>query len=111
MNLFNMINSRVVVDAETKPIDMFRTLFDGRTFWIVFFMELLVQHGFVLTGAIPPESPLSFMTNLFSSCNLNWKIHLTAWMFGMFVIPLRLLTNRLNPDLFRFMEGLDLESR
>lgn len=41
MNLFNMVNCRVV---EADNIDVFSTLFNNSTFWIVFLFEFGIQH-------------------------------------------------------------------
>ena len=48
---------------------------------------------------------------MFETCDLNWKIHLTAWIFGMFPLVIRIISNKIDLSHFSFMEGIDLETK
>jgi len=37
-------------------------------------------------------------------------MHLTAWIFGLFVLAIRPLTNKIPVDKFSFMDAIDLET-
>lgn len=102
MNLVNMINCRIVADDLTDPFEIFRKYSndgffvpDHWLFWIVWVGELLVQHLFVIAGNFKDVPLLNVLPDLFGSVDLNWKIHLTAWMFGLFPIVVRMLSNKL----------------
>lgn len=41
---------------------------------------------------------------------MPWTMHFTAWVFGLFVLAIRPLTNRIPVYKFDFMENIDLET-
>jgi len=63
----------------------------------------------ILTGNLPET--LDWIPKVFGVCDVNWKIHLTAWIFGLFPLALRPLTNRIPITSFHFMDKIDLETR
>jgi hypothetical protein len=52
-----------------------------------------------------------FLPKLFGTIDLNWKHHLTAWIFGLFPLAIRPLTNRIPVTSFHFMDSIDLETK
>jgi len=42
---------------------------------------------------------------------MGWEMHLTAWIFGLFVLAIRPLTNKIPVDRFAFMDAIDLETK
>jgi hypothetical protein len=41
---------------------------------------------------------------------MGWEMHLTAWIFGLAVLAIRPLTNKIPVDRFAFMDAIDLET-
>lgn len=108
MNIINMINCRVI---NANQDNVFKTLFNNKIFWIVFIIELGVQNAMVFAGEIT-DGPLKFVPKLFGTCyDINWKIHLTAWMFGLFTLAIRPLSNKIPVTTFHFMDSIDLETK
>jgi len=65
----------------------------------------------VLVGEVNTGT-LKFLPKLFGTCdNLGWRIHLTCWIFGLFPLALRPLTNKIPITSFHFMDGIDLETK
>jgi len=108
MNIINMINCRVVTENESN---VFKTLFNNKIFWFVFLFEMAVQNGMILSGSVSETSMFKFLPKVFGTCDLNWKIHLTAWIFGLFPLAIRPLTNRMPVTAFHFMDSIDLETK
>lgn len=50
MNLFNSINCRLVDTKELTQLNIFRTLFNNFTFWIVFLLEMAIQDVMIRAG-------------------------------------------------------------
>jgi magnesium-transporting ATPase (P-type) len=108
MNIINMINCRVVAEGQHN---VFKGIFNNSVFLIVFLLELLIQNAWVLTGYISKDSALKFVPKLFGVCDINWKIQLTAWMFGLFPLALRALCHYIPIHSFHFMDKIDLETK
>jgi len=107
MNIINMINCRVVSESQNN---VFKTLFNNKIFWIVFLIEMLAQNGMIIAGYMKADA-LKWIPKLFGVCDIGWEIHLTAWMFGLFPLALRALTNRIPVTSFHFMDRIDLETK
>ena len=107
MNIINMINCRVVNEFENN---VFKTLLDNKIFWFVFILEMIVQNGIVIIGGIE-NGPFKFLPKLVGTCTVDWKIHLTAWIFGLFTLAIRPLTNKIPLSHFHFMDSVDLETK
>jgi hypothetical protein len=45
------------------------------------------------------------------TADMPWTMHLTAWIFGLFVLAIRPLTNMIPVDKFYFMDAIDLETK
>jgi hypothetical protein len=108
MNIFNMINCRVVSENQRN---VFATILNNKIFWVVFIIELLVQNGMVLSGYLKDHALFSFIPQLFGIADINWKIQLTSWMFGLFPLALRPLTDMIPVSKFYFMDRIDLETK
>jgi hypothetical protein len=90
MNIINMINCRVVNENQNN---VFETLFNNKTFWFIFIIELVFQNGMIMAGDfLETAGPFKFIPKVLGVCDVNWKIHLTAWMFGLFPLALRAAT-------------------
>lgn len=107
MNIINMLNCRVVNDYQPN---VFKGIFNNKIFWFVFLLELAVQNGMVLTGYIK-DGPFKFLPELFGVADINWKIQLTAWIFGLFPLAIRPLTQYIPVSKFYFMDKIDLETK
>jgi hypothetical protein len=110
MNIINMINCRVINENQNN---VFKTLFKKGTFWFwaIFVVELVFQNGMIIAGEIR-SGPFKFLPNVLGVCNdINWKIHLTAWIFGLFPLAIRPLTNKIDVKYFKFMDSIDLETK
>lgn len=107
MNIINMINCRVINEFENN---VFKTLLDNKIFWVVFIIEMAVQNGMVILGGIT-EGPFKFLPKVFGTCDVPWTIHLTAWIFGLFTLAIRPLTNKIPKEKFAFMDAIDLETK
>lgn len=107
MNIFNMINCRVV---NAHQDNVFKTLFNNKIFWFIFLIELAAQYGMVLSGEIN-DGAFKFLPKVFGVCDLNWKIHVTAIVFGIFPLAIRPLTNKIPITAFHFMDKIDLETK
>lgn len=57
------------------------------------------------------EGAAKVLPKLFGVCDVNWKIHLTAWIFALFSLAIRPLTNRIPITAFDFMDKIDLETK
>ena len=108
MNIVNMINCRVVAADQNN---VFKTLFNNKIFWFVFLFEMAAQNCMIIAGSVSPNSVFSFLPKLFGTCDINWKIHLTAWIFGLFPLAIRPLTNKMPITAFHFMDSIDLETK
>lgn len=64
----------------------------------------------VLSGEIT-EGAFKFIPKVFGVCDINWKIHVTAAIFGIFPLAIRPLTNRIPITAFHFMDKIDLETK
>lgn len=49
MNMFNMLNCRIVDQDE---INIFKTLFNNQFFWIIFFIEMVIQFLMIRFGSL-----------------------------------------------------------
>jgi len=108
MNIINMVNCRVVNENESN---VFRTLFDNSLlFWFVFLLELLVQNAFVVLAHIQ-SGPFRVAGALLGTGDMPWTMHLSAWIFGLFVLAIRPLTNMIRVEKFDdITDSIDLES-
>jgi hypothetical protein len=108
MNIINMINCRVVNENQDN---VFKTLFNNKVFWIIFVIELAAQNAMIFATELTEGTPFKFLPPLFGTIDLNWKHHLTAWIFGLFPLALRPLTNKIPVTSFHFMDSIDLETK
>jgi hypothetical protein len=102
-----MINCRVVNENQDN---VFKTLFNNKIFWFIFLIELAAQNGMIMMGEITTGT-FVILPKAFGVCQINWKMHLTAWMFGVFPLAIRPLTNKIPVTAFHFMDKIDLETK
>ena len=107
MNIINMINCRVVSEHEDN---VFRTIPDSRLFCMIFLLELGVQNAFVWLAHIQ-EGPFKVFGVILGTADMPWEAHLSAWIFGLFVLAIRPATNKIPIDRFFFMDAIDLETK
>lgn len=102
MNLFNQINCRVIDNTETN---VFKTLFNNLAFWIVFLVEVAIQHlminagGSVIGSALLGTTPLSFYQML------------TCWLLGVFSLVVNIISKSIPLSNFAFSDQIDLEAQ
>lgn len=108
MNIINMINCRVVNENEDN---VFKTIFDNGMFWIIFILEMVVQNGLVFLAAIEAP-PFNVIGILSGTAGMTWQMHLSAWIFGLAVLGIRPLTNRIPLEKFILIQdAIDLETK
>jgi hypothetical protein len=64
----------------------------------------------VILGSVS-TGPFKFLPKVFGTCDVPWTIHLTAWIFGLFTLAIRPLTNKIPKERFAFMDAIDLETK
>jgi len=82
MNIMNMINSRVVVDDE---LNVFKTLFNNKYFWLVFVFEMGVQNAIIWFAE------LDLISALFGVAPLKWYMVLVCWILALLTLGVRVL--------------------
>lgn len=107
MNIINMINCRVVDEHEDN---VFRTIPDSRMFCMIFLLELGVQNAFVWLAHVE-SGPFKVFGVILGTADMPWEAHLSAWIFGLFVLAIRPATNYIPVDRFFFMDRIDLETK
>lgn len=107
MNIINMINCRVVSEHENN---VFKNLFNNRLFIFIFLLEMIVQNAFVFLADLN-DGPFSILGVILGTAPMAWPMHLSAWIFGLFVLAIRPLTNKIPVDRFYFMDAIDLETK
>lgn len=102
MNIINMINSRVVVDGE---LNVFKTLFNNKYFWIVFLFEMGVQNAIIWFA----ESGL--VSALCGVAPLEWYMSLTCWILALITLGVRAGAQFIKKEAFKFMiDHVNLET-
>lgn len=97
-----MINSRVVVDGE---LNVFKTLFNNKYFWIVFLFEMGVQNAIIWFA----ESGL--VSALCGVAPLEWYMSLTCWILALITLGVRAGAQFIKKEAFKFMiDHVNLET-
>jgi hypothetical protein len=68
-------------------------------------MEMIVQNAMVALC-----KTFDIVGVILGTADMTWQMHLSAWIFGLFVLAIRPLTNRIPKDKFHFMDAVDLET-
>ena len=100
MCLFNQINCRVV---DSRELNVFKTLFNNIYFWIVFGLELILQHIFLFGGATDLGSAL------FGTTTLSPLQTLSCWILGASPLLVHVIGKKIPLRLFDFTRQLDIE--
>tara|TARA_B110000285_G_C15132917_1_gene624884 strand:+ start:2899 stop:3525 length:627 start_codon:yes stop_codon:yes gene_type:complete len=110
MNLFNMINCRVLDTAEHSEKNVFKTLCkfkmgcpplpEHSIFWLVLAGEILLQHAIINTGA---------GELLFNTSELTRTEQIICWVIGSLSLPVNLIVKQIKVDKFAFVQSINLE--
>jgi magnesium-transporting ATPase (P-type) len=104
MNLFNSINCRLVDTKELTQLNIFRTLFNNFTFWIVFLLEMGIQDVMIRAGQWGLGSAIVGTTSLTQGMTI------TCWAFGVFSLVVNLIIKQIPIDYFEFTSKINLET-
>lgn len=101
MTLVNQINCRVVNATE---LNVFKTLFNNRWFWIVFLAEIFIQQMFLYGG--------SFTTggSILGTVNLTPIQQSVCWFFALLGLAVNVAAKKIPVENFNFMKAIDLEA-
>lgn len=100
MTLFNQINCRIVDD---KEMNVFKTLFNNLTFWIIVGGEFFVTLNMVWASHTK-LGPL-----LLGTAPLTLNQQITCWVLGVLTLILHPVLKKVPIELFEFMNKVDLE--
>lgn len=102
MNLFNQINCRVVAE---KELNVFKTLFNNKFFWIVFLIELGVQNYMMFASSSP------LVSALLGTAELTTGQIITCYCLGVSTLIVYPIIQFIPLDLFKkVVEKIDLET-
>jgi len=101
MNLFNMINCRVV---DGNEINVFKTLFNNYLFWVILLLEVFLQQCMIWAGDDKLGSALLGVTKL----TTNQQI--ICWVIGAFSLVVNVIGKKIPLQFFRFAGKIDLET-
>ena len=101
MNLFNMINCRVV---DKNDIDVFSNLFNNIFFWIIFAFELGVQQ-FMINAA---NSTLG--SALLGTAPMTGAQTAVCWGLGAFTLVVNVILKQIPVEKFAFIRHIGLET-
>lgn len=96
MNLFNSINCRLVDTKEATELNIFKTLFNNLTFWIVFAIELFIQHMMLISDEHTVGSAMLGTVKLTEGQNY------TCWTLGALSLVVNLAIKQIPIDYFAF---------
>ena len=96
MNIFNSINCRLVDTKEATELNIFKTLLNNLTFWIVLAIELFVQHMMLISG----EQKLG--SAIFGTAKLTEGQNYTCWTLGALSLVVNLAIKQIPIDYFAF---------
>lgn len=110
MNLFNMINCRVLDTADHTEKNVFKTLCkfkmgcpplpEHSIFWVILGGEILLQHIIINTGV---------GETLFNCAELTTTEQVICWVIGSLSLPVNLIVKSIQVDKFAFVQSINLE--
>lgn len=100
MTLFNQINCRVV---DEKEMNVFKTLFNNFSFWVIIGGEFAVTI-YMVWASNTTLGPL-----LIGTAPLTMNQQITCWVLGVFSLILHPILKKVPTELFEFMNLVDLE--
>ena len=101
MNLFNQINCRVV---DASELNVFKTLFNNPTFFVIFAFEFFVQNLMIKAGNT------SLGSALIGTAPLTTAQTWTCWVLGVLPLGVNLLLKQIPLEKFAFIRYIDLET-
>lgn len=104
MNLFNSINCRLVDAKEVTELNIFKTICNNPTFWIIFAIEVTIQDLMVRSG----EYGLG--KAFFGTAKLTDGMSMTCWTLGAFSLIVNLAIKQIPIDYFAFTGKINLET-
>lgn len=103
MNLFNSINCRLVDTKEATQLNVFRTLFNNLTFWIILLIELVIQDVMIKAGN------WGLGSDIVGTTTLTEGMTITCWVFGAMSLIVNLIIKQIPIDYFEFTNNINLE--
>ena len=104
MNLFNSINCRLVDTKEVTQMNVFRTLFNNLTFWIILAVELVIQDVMIRAGSWGLGSAIV------GTAELSQGMSMTCWVFGGMSLIVNLIIKQIPIEYFEFTDKINLET-
>lgn len=104
MNLFNAINCRLVDTKELTQINIFRTLFNNPTFWIVFIIEMAIQDIMIRAGSWGLGSAIV------GTAKITQGMTITCWVLGAFSLVVNVIIKQIPIEYFEFSKSINLET-
>ena len=101
MNLFNMINCRVV---DANQINVFATLFNNAIFWAILIFEVVIQQ-FMINAA-----NTTLGSALLGTAPLTGGQVAICWGFGAFSLVVNVILKQIPLVKFSFVRNIDLET-
>ena len=101
MNLFNQINCRVV---DANEINVFATLFNNPTFFVIFAFEFFVQQMMINAGYSNLGSALIGTAPM--TVGQTW----TCWGLGVLSLAMNVALKQIPLEMFAFVRYIDLET-
>jgi hypothetical protein len=83
---------------------VFKTLFNNKYFWIIFLVELFIQHGFLYLGATKLGGPIV------GTVNLEMSDQITCWVIALMGLAVNVAAKKIPIEHFNFTKSIDLEA-
>lgn len=99
MNIINMINCRVVGD-----MNIVKTLFNNKFFWLVFVFEMVVQNAMIYFAND------DLFSVLLGTAPLSVGMQITCWILALLVLGVRAGAQKIPIEKLNFMAKVDLEN-
>lgn len=104
MNLFNMINCRMLDSKDHTELNLFKTILNNPIFWVVFAFECFIQHVMVTAG------DYGIGKAFLQTSKLDTAMTITCWSFGVFTLIINLAIKQIPIEYFEFTEKINIET-